>query len=171
MQHHIKNPREETGTDGGIRKVLTFSLGAEVYGVDILRVKEIRGWSPVTRIPQSPESLLGVLNLRGVIVPVIDLRKRFGLAAAEFNAMTVTIVLSLRTASGQKEHGFVVDAVRDVVDLTADSMRPAPDVGSTSANQFIEAIATHDEQMLILLDAESLVAAEPSLPEAAEQAA
>src|SRR5690349_7480372 len=84
-------------------------------------------------------------------------------AAAEFNAMTVTIVLSLRTASGQKEHGFVVDAVRDVVDLTADSMRPAPDVGSTSANQFIEAIATHDEQMLILLDAESLVAAEQSL--------
>jgi purine-binding chemotaxis protein CheW len=124
----------------------------------------------VTRIPQSPESLLGVLNLRGVIVPVIDLRKRFGLAVAEFNAMTVTIVLSLHTASGHKEHGFVVDAVRDVVDLSAANIRPAPEVGSTSANDFIEAIATHDEQMLILLNAESLASSE-TLPEAAEQAA
>ena len=170
MQHNTQNPREAAGADGGTRKVLTFSLGAEVYGVDILRVKEIRGWSPVTRIPQSPESLLGVLNLRGVIVPVIDLRKRFGLAVAEFNAMTVTIVLSLQTASGQKEHGFVVDAVRDVVDLAAGSMRPAPEVGSTSANDFIEAIATHEEQMLILLNAESLASSDTP-PEAAEQAA
>src|SRR4051812_29764327 len=98
MQHNTENPSRNshaaTGADGGARKVLTFSLGPEVYGVDILRVKEIRGWSPVTRIPQSPDSLLGVLNLRGVIVPVVDLRKRFGLAVAEFNAMTVTIVLS-----------------------------------------------------------------------------
>ena len=157
-----------TGAQRG--QMLTFRLGAATYGVDILRVKEIRGWSPVTRIPQSPESLLGVLNLRGVIVPVIDLRKRFGLAVAEFNAMTVTIVLSLQTASGPKEHGFVVDAVRDVVDLAAGSMRPAPEVGSTSANDFIEAIATHDEQMLILLNAESLASSDTP-PEAAEQAA
>jgi purine-binding chemotaxis protein CheW len=171
MQHNTRNPREETRSDDGTRKVLTFSLGAEVYGVDILRVKEIRGWSPVTRIPQSPDSLLGVLNLRGVIVPVVDLRKRFGLAVAEFNAMTVTIVLSLNTASGPKEHGFVVDAVRDVVDLAPGSIRPAPEVGSTAANVFIEAIATHDEQMLILLNAESLASPEQAIPEAAEQAA
>lgn len=170
MQHNTQNPRELAGADGGTRKVLTFSLGGEVYGVDILRVKEIRGWSPVTRIPQSPESLLGVLNLRGVIVPIVDLRKRFGLAVAEFNAMTVTIVLSLHTAAGHKEHGFVVDAVRDVVDLTADSIRPAPEVGSSSAHDFIEAIATHEEQMLILLNAERLASTD-TLPEAAEQAA
>jgi purine-binding chemotaxis protein CheW len=171
MQNDTKNPREETGGTAGTRKVLTFSLGGEVYGVDILGVKEIRGWTPVTRIPQSPESLLGVLNLRGVIVPIVDLRKRFGLPVADFNAMTVTIVLSLRTASGVKEHGFVVDSVRDVVDLSAGNIKPAPAVGSTAANEFIEAIATHDEQMLILLNAESLASVEDASPEAAEQAA
>ena len=154
-----------------MRKVLTFSLGGEVYGVDILRVKEIRGWSPVTRIPQSPPSLLGVLNLRGVIVPIVDLRVRFGLPAAEFNALTVTIVLSLNTEAGPKEHGFVVDSVRDVVDLAPDSVRPAPEVGSTAANEYIEAIATHEEQMLILLSAERLAANEQSSTGVAEQAA
>lgn len=166
-----KNPREEAGGGGGARKVLTFSLGGEVYGVDILRVKEIRGWTPVTRIPQSPPAMLGVLNLRGVIVPIVDLRVRFGLPAAEFNAVTVTIVLSLHTGAGQKEFGFVVDSVRDVVDLTPDGIRAAPEVGSTAANEFIEAIATHDEQMLILLNAERLAVAETSSHGVAEQAA
>lgn len=169
MQNNQES-REEAGS-GGTRKVLTFSLGAEVYGVDILRVKEIRGWSPVTRIPQSPESLLGVLNLRGVIVPIVDLRVRFGLPAAEFNALTVTIVMSLVTENGVKEHGFVVDSVRDVVDLAPGSIKPAPEVGGVHGNEFIEAIATHDEQMLILLNAAMLASREQSSIEAAEQAA
>ena len=94
-----KESRESGAGGSGIRKVLTFSLGGEVYGVDILRVKEIRGWSPVTRIPQSPDSVLGVLNLRGLIVPIIDLRVRFALAAAEFTPLTVIIVLSLATGT------------------------------------------------------------------------
>ena len=116
----------------GTRQVLTFSLGGEVYGVDILRVKEIRGWSPVTRIPQSPASMLGVLNLRGLIVPIVDLRVRFALAAAEFTPLTVIIVLSLRTESGQRECGIVVDNVNDVVDIATDSIRPAPELGGGS---------------------------------------
>jgi purine-binding chemotaxis protein CheW len=166
-----RNPREDSSSDS-TRKVLTFSLGGEVYGVDILRVKEIRGWSPVTRIPQSSDSLLGVLNLRGVIVPIVDLRVRFGLPAAEFNAVTVTIVLSLRAEGGQqKEYGIVVDSVRDVVDLTAGSIRPAPEVGGVHGNEFIEAIATHEEQMLILLNAERLASTEQSSNGVAEQAA
>src|SRR5215510_1137807 len=98
-----KNSSEGASGNGGTRQVLTFALGAEVYGVDILRVKEIRGWSPVTRIPQSPASVLGVLNLRGAIVPIIDLRVRFEMKSVEFNAVTVVIVLSLRTADGQRE--------------------------------------------------------------------
>jgi purine-binding chemotaxis protein CheW len=155
----------------GARKVLTFSLGGEVYGVDILRVKEIRGWTPVTRIPQSQPSLLGVLNLRGVIVPIVDLRVRFGLPAAEFNAITVTIVLSLETADGPREYGFVVDAVQDVIDLAAGSIRPAPGVGGVHDNQFIEGIATHEEQMLILLNAASLASQEQSSNVVADQAA
>jgi len=169
----MQNNREarEEAASGSTRKVLTFSLGAEVYGVDILCVKEIRGWSPVTRIPKSPSSLLGVLNLRGVIVPIVDLRVRFGLPAAEFNALTVTIVLSLVTGSGIKEHGFVVDSVRDVVDLSPGSIKAPPEVGGVHGNEFIEAIATHDEQMLILLNAAKLTCQEQSSTAAAEQAA
>lgn len=169
MRH--ERDSEAAAANASTRKVLTFSLGEEVYGVDILRVKEIRGWSPVTRIPQSPNSLLGVLNLRGVIVPIVDLRVRFGLAAAEFNALTVTIVLSLDAGSGTKEHGFVGDSVRDVIDLAPESIKPAPDVCSLRADEFIEAIATHDEQMLILLKADMLAPRDTPSPEVAEEAA
>lgn len=144
----------------GSRKVLTFCLGTEVYGVDILRVKEIRGWSPVTRIPQSAECMLGVLNLRGVVVPIIDLRRRFALERAEFNALTVIIVLSLRAESGLREVGIVVDSVKDVVDLDAERIKPPPSVSGPRANEFIEGIATNDDQMLILLHAESLASTE-----------
>src|SRR5262245_32576339 len=110
-----KNSTEGASGNGVTRQVLTFALGAEVYGVDILRVKEIRGWSPVTRIPQSPPHVLGVLNLRGAIVPIIDLRVRFALETAEFSPVTVIIVLSLRTAAGVRECGVVVHSVSDVV--------------------------------------------------------
>jgi purine-binding chemotaxis protein CheW len=154
----------------GTRQVLTFSLGGETYGVDILRVKEIRGWSPVTRIPQSEESMLGVLNLRGLIVPIVDLRVRFGLDAAAFTPLTVIIVLSLAESRGQREFGIVVDNVNDVVDLALDSIRPAPAMGAGRSAEYIEGIATHDEQMLILLDAASLAAGQISTPAPAEAA-
>ena len=144
------------------RKFLTFSLGGEIYGVDILRVKEIRGWSPVTRIPQSSASVLGVLNLRGVVVPVFDLRVRFALKSAEFTPVTVVIVLSLRTETGHREVGIVVDAVQDVVDLAAADIKPAPEVSGIGSSEFIAGIATHDEQMLILLDAEMLASSHES---------
>ena len=150
-------------------KLLTFSLGSEIYGVDILRVKEIRGWSPVTRIPQSADSMLGVLNLRGAIVPIVDLRVRFALGAADFNATTVVIVLSLGGAGGQREMGIVVDSVRDVVDVDGAGIKAAPVVNG-SAGGFIKGIVTHDEQMLILLDADSLATHE-LLKSAACQAA
>jgi len=140
--------------------MLTFSLGAEIYGVDILRVKEIRGWSPVTRIPRSAESVLGVLNLRGAIVPIIDLRVRFGLHAADFTPVTVIVVLCLRTDDGQRECGIVVDSVQDVADIALDSIRPAPSMNPGDTSEFIEGIATTDEKMLILLDADKLVSRE-----------
>jgi purine-binding chemotaxis protein CheW len=171
MQNN-KESREEAGASGdGTRKVLTFSLGGEVYGVDILRVKEIRGWSPVTRIPQTPASILGVLNLRGLIVPIVDLRVRFALKAAEFTPLTVIIVLSLRNVSGQRECGIVVDNVNDVVDIAADSIKPAPELGGGETGEYIEGITSHDEQMLILLNAESLAANQNSTIGVADQAA
>jgi purine-binding chemotaxis protein CheW len=155
----------------GSRQVLTFSLGREIYGVDILRVKEIRGWSPVTRIPQSPTSLLGVLNLRGAIVPIIDLRVRFALASAEFNAMTVIIVLSLQTGQGQRECGVVVDNVKDVVDIALENIRPVPSMSGNDASEFIEGITTVDDQMLILLNPDDLVARDLSPAALPDQAA
>jgi purine-binding chemotaxis protein CheW len=158
---HDNHPTRE-GREQGSRKVLTFSLGGEIYGVDILRVKEIRGWSPVTRIPQSSASVLGVLNLRGVVVPVFDLRVRFALESAEFTPMTVVIVLSLSAATGQREVGVVVDAVQDVVDLAASDIKSAPEVGGIGSREYIAGIATHDERMLILLDAESLASSDAS---------
>jgi purine-binding chemotaxis protein CheW len=161
MQNHDESS-ENGGAGSGTRQVLTFSLGSEVYGVDILRVKEIRGWSPVTRLPQSADSVLGVLNLRGAIVPIIDLRVRFALKTADFTPVTVIIVLSLRTQGGQQECGIVVDNVNDVVDIATASIKPAPTFNGAHASEFIEGITAHDEQMLILLNAEHLAAADLS---------
>jgi purine-binding chemotaxis protein CheW len=160
--NHVESRSNDTASGATTRQALTFALGQEVYGVDILRVKEIRGWSPVTRIPQSPPAVLGVLNLRGAIVPIVDLRVRFAMQSAEFNAVTVVIVLSLRTSDGHRECGIVVDSVRDVVDIAADSVRPAPTMHGCEANEFIEGITTLGEQMLILLDADRLVSGELS---------
>ncbi|HTU67094.1 MAG TPA: chemotaxis protein CheW [Steroidobacteraceae bacterium] len=145
-----------SAVNNGTRQLLTFSLGDEVYAVDILRLKEIRGWSPVTRLPHSPDFLLGVLNLRGIIVPVVDLRVRFGMAPTEFSALTVIIVMSLGEGADRREFGIVVDKVMDVVDVTPDQVRPAPDTGSNATREAIAGIATHDDQMLILLKAEHL---------------
>lgn len=138
-------------------QLLTFRLGAATYGVDILRVKEIRGWTPVTRIPHSPPHVLGVLNLRGAIVPVIDLRLRFDLPEAAFSPTTVVIVLSLLTAAGQRDCGVVVDSVSDVVDVAPGAVKPAPSLKGASSQDFIGGIATIDEQMLILLNVDQLV--------------
>jgi purine-binding chemotaxis protein CheW len=149
-----------TRANGGIsaaRQVLTFRLGDETYGIDILRVKEIRGWSPVTRVPQSPPQVLGVLNLRGAIVPIIDLRLRFALPSAAFTPVTVIIVISVRTADGAKECGLVVDAVSDVIDLDEDALHCAPELAGSASTDYIESLATVDGGMLILLNADQLV--------------
>jgi purine-binding chemotaxis protein CheW len=150
------DPRAAEGPTGG--QILTFRLGAETYGLDILRVKEIRGWVPVTSIPQSPPHILGMLNLRGAIVPILDLRLRFQLASAEFSQKTVVIVLSLHTEDGQRECGVVVDSVSDVVDLPADSIKPPPALSGHAHSGFIQGLANLDSGMLILLDVEDLVA-------------
>lgn len=150
--------------------MLAFRLGAETYGVDILRVKEIRGWSPVTRIPQSPEHVLGVLNLRGAIVPIIDLRKRFELASAEFSPLTVIIVLSLHTADGVRECGVVVDSVSDVVDIAPEAIKPPPALNGQARSQFIQGLATVDDRMLILLNVEEMMTRDLQSGTAAEAA-
>jgi purine-binding chemotaxis protein CheW len=154
----INERSADAAVASGTRQVLTFSLGGETYGVDILRVKEIRGWSPVTRIPRSTQAVLGVLNLRGAIVPIIDLRVRFALREVDFTPITVIIVLSLHTDDGQRECGIVVDSVKDVADIAPESIRPAPSMNAGDTSEFIEGITTCDDKMLILLDADKLVA-------------
>ena len=148
--------RAAEGPSGG--QYLTFRLGSEIYGLEILRVKEIRGWTPVTGIPQSPPHVLGMLNLRGAIVPILDLRLRFELAAADFTPTTVVIVLSLRSENGSaRECGVVVDSVSDVVDLDAAAIKPPPALSGHANSQFIQGLANADNGMLILLNVERLV--------------
>jgi purine-binding chemotaxis protein CheW len=138
--------------------MLTFKLGEELFAVDILRVQEIRGWSEVTRIPRAPSHVLGVLNLRGSIVPIIDLRLRFGLERAEFTALTVIIVLSVPTESSTRELGLVVDSVSDVVGMRPEDLRELPDLGNRANSQVISGIASIEKRMVILLDVGELMA-------------
>ncbi|MGC3979919.1 MAG: chemotaxis protein CheW [Steroidobacteraceae bacterium] len=142
------------------KQMLTFVLGDETYGVDILRVQEIRGWSPVTRIPQSPRHVLGVLNLRGSIVPIVDLRMRLNFESAEYTAITVIIVLSIEAAAGRRDVGVVVDAVSDVVNVQSDAVKPAPELGSQVNTDYIQGLATIAERMVMLLDIDRLISAD-----------
>jgi purine-binding chemotaxis protein CheW len=153
------------------KQVLSFCLGDETYAVDILGVQEIRGWSPVTAIPQSPQHVLGVLNLRGAVVPVIDLRRLFGLEKAAVSPTTVIIVLSLATAAGKRECGLVVDGVSDVVDLAPDAVQPAPELGSQPRSRYVLGLACMAERMLIVLDAEQLTACPSGVPSGVAEAA
>jgi purine-binding chemotaxis protein CheW len=133
---------------------LTFRLGTEEYGIDILRVQEIRSYEQPTRIANAPHFLKGVVNLRGVIVPIVDLRLKLGCDSAEYNGFTVVIVLNVKG----RVVGAVVDSVSDVMELSADSIKPAPEVSATTVDTtYITGIANVGERMLILMDIESLM--------------
>ena len=129
------------------REYLAFALGAEHYAVDILQVQEIRSYETVTRIANAPEHIQGVINLRGRIVPILDLRIRFGLEHASFNELTVVIILNVREAVV----GAVVDAVSDVVQIGADDIKDTATLSST-VNTHLTGMATVDDRMLIMLD-------------------
>ncbi|MET0987816.1 MAG: chemotaxis protein CheW [Steroidobacteraceae bacterium] len=153
-------PAAQAGTMSGSNQLLTFSLGDETYGVDILRVQEIRGWTPVTRIPQTPPHVLGVLNLRGSIVPIVDLRMRFMLKHAEYTPLTVIIVLSVESPAGRRDFGVVVDGVSDVIDVASTDIKPAPDLGNQVSTEFIEGLASVSDHMVMLLDIDRLIGGE-----------
>lgn len=138
------------------RQFLTFTLGEEDYGVDILKVQEIRGWSKVRPLPNAPPHILGVLHLRGTIIPVVDMRQRFGLEAAEVGRNTVIIILRVEAGQGARHVGIVVDRVDDVRAIPRQEIRTTPDLGSHVDTRYIEGIAARDEQMLMLLDADRL---------------
>ena len=137
---------------------LTFILAGEEYGVDILRVQEIKGWDTATEIPNTPEYIKGVINLRGTIVPIVDLRTRFEMESIEYNNTTVVIVLKVINAEGsERTMGFVVDAVSEVYNISNEQLQSPPDFGNVISTEFIKGLATVDEKMVILLDIDHLI--------------
>jgi len=137
----------------GAREYLTFRLDQEEYGIDILKVQEIRGYEQPTRIANAPAFIKGVVNLRGTIVPIVDMRLKFNCAQADYNSFTVVIILNLR----DRVVGIVVDSVSDVMELSAENIRSAPDVESAIDNVCILGLGSVGERMLILLDIEKLM--------------
>lgn len=135
------------------REFLTFTLGHEEYGIEILKVQEIRGYDAVTRIANSPEFIKGVINLRGIIVPIVDMRIKFNLGSAEYNQFTVVIILNV----GGRVVGMVVDSVSDVLELEADQIKPAPEFGGSFDTKYVLGFGTLSERMLILIDIERLM--------------
>lgn len=148
--------RENDQTD----QYLTFIMASEEYGVDILSVQEIRGWESVTPIPNAPAHVKGVINLRGTIVPIIDLRQRFGLEKVDYGPLTVVIVLKVSTKKGSRVMGIVVDAVSDVYSLASDDMKSAPDLGDHVNTQYIKGLVNVNNKMVILLDINELLGAD-----------
>lgn len=134
-------------------EALAFQLGNEEYGVDILKVQEIRGHDPVTQIANAPDFIRGVVNLRGIIVPIVDLRRRFHLASQPDDEFNVVIVLNIAS----RIIGMVVDGVSDVIQLGPDDIRPAPHMGTAFDSDFLLGLGTLDDRMLILLDIERLL--------------
>jgi purine-binding chemotaxis protein CheW len=136
-----------------IREFLAFKLGSEEYGIDILRVQEIRSYEKPTRIANAPEFIKGVVNLRGVIVPIIDMRLKFNLEQANYDHFTVVIVLNI----GRRVMGMVVDAVSDVITLAPEQLRPVPEFSAGMAGEHLLAIGAVEDRMLILVDIEKLM--------------
>jgi purine-binding chemotaxis protein CheW len=137
----------------GANEFLTFTLGSEEYGIDILKVQEIRGYEQVTKIANTPDFIKGVVNLRGTIVPIVDLRIKFNLGSVEYNQFTVVIILNVKG----RVVGIVVDSVSDVIALSNDQIRAAPEFSGELESDYITGLGTVAERMLILVDIEKLM--------------
>ena len=157
MQHSIaaaSKPLAAPENASPTLEYLAFTLGQEEYGIDIQKVQELRGYEAVTRIANAPAFLKGVVNLRGLIVPIVDMRIRFGLGTPGYDQFTVVIILNL---ADRRVMGMVVDSVSDVVTLTPGQIKAAPDIGGERELAYVTGLAVLDERMLILTDVEQLV--------------
>jgi purine-binding chemotaxis protein CheW len=139
--------------EGRRQEYLAFTLGGEEYGIDILKVQEIRGYDTVTRIANAPAFIKGVINLRGNIVPIVDMRIKFNLERVSYDAFTVVIILNV----ANRVVGMVVDGVSDVLTLGADQVRPAPEFGGGFDTEYLVGLGAVDQRMLILVDIEKLM--------------
>ena len=144
--------------ENGLDQYLSFMLADEEYGIDILLVQEIKGWEGVTPIPNMPDYIMGVINLRGTIVPVVDLRRFFELETVPFDKTTVVIVVRVSDEEhGERTMGIVVDAVSEVHNIARADLKPAPDFGGACSTESIKGLATQDNKMLIMLDIDHLM--------------
>lgn len=143
---------EEHGNANG-RELLTFTLGREEYGIDILKVQEIRGYDAVTTIANTPSFIKGVINLRGIIVPIVDMRIKFNLGNVEYNQFTVVIILNI----ANRVVGIVVDGVSDVITLTPEQLKPAPEFSAGLDTEYILGLGTVEQRMIIVVDIEKLM--------------
>lgn len=139
--------------NSGGREFLAFTLGKEEYGVDILKVQEIRGYEAVTRIANAPDFIKGVVNLRGIIVPIVDMRIKFNLGTPTYDQFTVVIILNI----GGRVVGMVVDSVSDVTTLAPEQIKPAPEMGTVLNTDYLIGLGTIDQRMLILVDIDKLM--------------
>jgi purine-binding chemotaxis protein CheW len=142
---------------------LTFLLGGEEYGIEILKVQEIRGYSPITPLPNTPGYVKGIMNLRGTIIPVVDLRSRLSMRAMEPGPFTVIIVVKV----GTKVKGMIVDAVSDVVSIPATEIQAPPDFGSQPEARFVKGLAGAGEKLLVLLDLDQALVGDDAAPSGA----
>lgn len=149
----MHNKNQNTQASEPTQEFLTFTLGKEEYAIDILRVQEIRGYDQVTSIANSPAFIKGVINLRGAIVPIVDLRIKFNLDSVIYDQFTVVIILNIL----ERIVGIVVDSVSDVIALSDQSIKPPPEFGSTFDSQYLKGLAAAGERMLILIDIERLL--------------
>lgn len=143
-----------------VEQFLTFELADEVYGVEILKVQEIRGWEPVRNIPNTPDYIKGALNLRGSVVPIIDLRERFNMEKTKYSPVTVVIVLCVENSQGSNVMGIVADAVSDVLDIKIMDIKDSPRLGSKIDTRYMRGMYVGKKKMVMLLDANKLLDAE-----------
>ena len=146
----------ETLTKDTEHEFLTFVLGEETYALDVMTVKEIRGYQPVTKIANAPDFIKGVLNLRGDIVPIIDLRIKFSVGEATYNEFTIVIMLNI----GERVVGIVVDEVSDVIKVSAQDIKPPPEFGIVFDSSYLYGLTTIEQQMIILINIESLISSD-----------
>ena len=144
---------QEHANAGESRELLTFTLGNEEYGIDILKVQEIRGYEAVTTIANAPDFIKGVINLRGIIVPIVDMRIKFQLGTVDYSETTVVIILNV----AKRVVGMVVDGVSDVTTLKEEEIRPAPEFGSGLDTKYLQGLGTVGGRMIILVDIEKLM--------------
>jgi purine-binding chemotaxis protein CheW len=149
----VKDPQKQIGLTTDESQVLTFNLGDELYGVDILRVQEIKGYTAVTKIPNTPPHIKGVLNLRGTIVPIVELRTKFGMPTIDYTMFTVIIVVVVR----DKVMGLVVDAVSDVLDIAQKDIQAPPQFGANVDVRFLNGIGKSGDKLVALLDIDCLL--------------